>query len=392
MRVKLLLCGLLVSLLAFTGCTTNTNDNQEYPAQYAEPAPPPAAPVPPPADPPSNEVGALDGEFSFSEGLDENGFWLGINVLDHVEMFNYQALPIPAEVHYVPEHDVQEMVDDILHNHAVPEQIMDRPVQSGDTINIDFVGSIDGEEFDGGNTFGMGTYVTIGVTNFIDDFLDQLVGHLPGTVVNVEVTFPEDYFEESLAGLDALFVTPINYIAGGDVLPDLTNEFVAANFMFLDISTVDELINEIEVVLRGSAVRQYVYEYLSTQIAVTYVPEKLIRHYEQLLLNEYTNEAMQFGMDVDDLLGMIGFESREDFLEANRERVETDAKFSLVLQAVAEDAGIIATMEDVIQFFWDNFNTDDYSDAAAMYGLPWIKQFIRNQMVMDFIYEQVVLS
>lgn len=392
MRVKLLLCGLLVSLLAFTGCTNNTNDNEEYPAQYAETDPPPAPPVTPPVDPPSNEADALDGEFSFSEGLDENGFWLDVNVLDYVEMFNYRAFPIPSEIHHVSDQDVQEIVDNILHDHAVPEQIMDRPVEFGDTINIDFVGSIDGEEFDGGNTHGMGTYVTIGVTNFIDDFLDQLVGYLPGTVVNVEVTFPEDYFEESLAGLDALFITPINYIAGGDVLPDLTNEFVFANFVFLNISTVDELINEIEDVLRDNAVRQYVFEYLSTQIAVTYVPEKLIRHYEQLLLNEYVNEAMQFGMEVDDLLGMVGFESREDFFEANRERVESDAKFSLILQAVAEDAGIVVTVEDVIEFFLDNFGTDDFSDAAEMYGLPWIKQFIRNQMVMDFIHEQVVLS
>jgi len=388
MRITLLMCGLLVSLLALTGCTNDTNENVEYPVQYAE-----TYPVPEPSvDPPPSEGDAYNGEFSFSEGLDENGFWMGINVLDHVEMFNYQALAIPTEIHYVSEQDVQDIVDSILLDHAVSEQIMDRPVQFGDTINIDFVGSIDGEEFDGGNTHGMGTYVTIGVTNFIDDFLDQLIGYLPGTVVNVEVTFPDDYFEASLAGLDALFVTPINYIAGGDVLPDLTNEFVAANFVFMNLSTVDELINEIEVVLRDSAVRQYVFEYLSTQITVTSVPEKLIKHYEQLLLNEYANEAMQFGMALDDLLGMIGFESSEDFVEANRERVESDAKFSLILQAVAEDAGIVATVDDVIEFFLDNFGTADFSDAEQLYGLPWIKQFIRNQMVMDLIHQQVVLS
>jgi len=388
MKTKLLMCGLLILMLALTGCTDYTNDNGNE--QYAETVP--QLPPPPPVETTPDEADAPDGEFSFSEGLDENGFWLNINALDHVQMFNYQALSIPPEVHNVAEHEVQDIVDSILNDHAISEQIVDRPVQYGDTINIDFVGSIDGEEFDGGNTFGMGTYVTIGETEFIGDFLEQLIGYLPGTVVNVEVAFPDDYWEPSLAGMEALFITPINYIAGEEVLPELTDEFVAINFIFMNLSTVDELINEINVLLRDSAIQQYVFEYLSTQVAVTAIPEKLIRHYEQVLFQEYVSQAMQFGMEIDDLLVMFGFESREDLLEANREQIESDAKFSLILQAVAEDAGIVATMEDVIDFFIANFGSDDYSEAAEMYGMPWIKQFIRNQMVMEYIHERVVFS
>lgn len=85
-------------------------------------------------------------------------------------------------------------------------------VQDGDTVNIDYVGTVDGVEFEGGNTQGTGTDLTIGSGSYIDDFEDQLVGAHPGDTVTVEVTFPEDYGEETLNGKDAVFTVTINGI------------------------------------------------------------------------------------------------------------------------------------------------------------------------------------
>ena len=79
-------------------------------------------------------------------------------------------------------------------------------------MNIDYVGSIDGVEFDGGNTNGAGTDLTIGSGLYIDDFEEQLIGSHPGDTVNVNVTFPEDYQQEDLQGQDALFIVTINGI------------------------------------------------------------------------------------------------------------------------------------------------------------------------------------
>ena len=85
-------------------------------------------------------------------------------------------------------------------------------VESGDTVNIDYVGSVDGVEFDGGNTQGMGTDLVIGSGSYIDDFEDQLIGAHPGDQVDVYVTFPEDYGVEDLNGKEALFQVAINGI------------------------------------------------------------------------------------------------------------------------------------------------------------------------------------
>ena len=85
-------------------------------------------------------------------------------------------------------------------------------VENGDTVNIDYVGSIDGVEFSGGNTQGMGADLTIGSRTYIDDFEEQLIGAHPGDIVNVYVTFPENYGKEDLNGKEALFVVTVNGI------------------------------------------------------------------------------------------------------------------------------------------------------------------------------------
>ena len=85
-------------------------------------------------------------------------------------------------------------------------------IADGDTVNIDYVGTIDGIEFDGGSTDGQGTDLVIGSGSYIDDFEEQLIGAHPGDTVDVNVTFPEDYGVEDLNGQDALFEVTINGI------------------------------------------------------------------------------------------------------------------------------------------------------------------------------------
>ena len=85
-------------------------------------------------------------------------------------------------------------------------------VKDGDTVNIDFVGSIDGVEFEGGNTYGNGTDLVIGSNKYIDDFEEQLIGAHPGDKVDVYVTFPENYGKEDLNGKEALFKVTVNGI------------------------------------------------------------------------------------------------------------------------------------------------------------------------------------
>ncbi len=85
-------------------------------------------------------------------------------------------------------------------------------VKDGDSLNIDYTGTIDGEEFEGGSTDGSGTVLVVGSHSYIDDFEEQLIGHHPQETVEVNVTFPEDYGVEKLNGKDAVFQVTINGI------------------------------------------------------------------------------------------------------------------------------------------------------------------------------------
>jgi len=85
-------------------------------------------------------------------------------------------------------------------------------VKNGDTVNIDYVGTVDGVEFAGGNTQGNGTDLVIGSGSYIDDFEEQLIGAHPGDNVEVNVTFPEQYGNAELNGKDAVFKVVVNGI------------------------------------------------------------------------------------------------------------------------------------------------------------------------------------
>ena len=136
----------------------------------------------------------------------------GLNVADYVTLGEYKGLEVSVEAHSVSDESVQSYIDYVLQNNPSLEEVTGRPVQEGDVVNIDYVGSIDGVEFEGGNTKGNGADLVIGSHTYIDDFEEQLIGHHPGDSVDVTVTFPEDYGKDELNGKEALFKVTVNGI------------------------------------------------------------------------------------------------------------------------------------------------------------------------------------
>ena len=115
----------------------------------------------------------------------------GVTALDYVTLpEDYDHIFLPADVTTATDEDIQASIDSLLAGFASYEQLTDVEVKEGDTVNIDYVGSVDGVEFDGGSTQGNGTNVVAGSTNYIDDFLTQIIGHKPGETFDVNVTFP----------------------------------------------------------------------------------------------------------------------------------------------------------------------------------------------------------
>ena len=111
----------------------------------------------------------------YGKGLNEDGTLEGVKATDYVTVCDYAALKIPKKDVEVSDSDVQSQIDSILANY---NQVTDRKVKKGDTVNIDYKGTVDGKEFEGGTASGAS--LEIGSGTFVDGFEDQLIGKMPG--------------------------------------------------------------------------------------------------------------------------------------------------------------------------------------------------------------------
>ena len=333
-------------------------------------------------------------EMDFSLGLLDNGCYDGVRALDYVTLPALEGVALPADKQSLTEEEVQGYIDTILQEYATDGRIYDRAVVEGDQVNIDYVGSVDGVEFDGGSTNGMGTTVTAGATNYIDDFLTQIIGAKPGDTVNVEVTFPDPYdLNPDLAGKDALFVTRINYIQGEPVVPELTEELVREKigpaYGFADLADMDQTIRT--EMLREKQ-RIYVLEYLYENSSFRDVPEKLVDDRIVLLKTELNNTAAGAGVPLDILVNYYGFETMDALVEDYMPEAVQYTEQYLMCQAAAEQIGIEITDGDITEYLCGILKLD----AAKLegyyedYGKGYFAQEVIVYQVGEYLVDHAV--
>lgn len=253
----------------------------------------------------------------FSAGLTADGKIEGVNVMDSLTLVDYANIAVPADEVAATDEEVEANITSTLESHREASTDTTLAIKDGDQVNIDYVGTIDGVEFEGGNSNGAGYDLTIGSGSFIDDFEQQLIGHKPGENVTVEVTFPENYGnDDTVAGKDASFAVTVNSIT---VTPELSDEFVAKNFSDEGLSTVEEYRTSVKnryyeqhleeylanYIIENSTVRSYPSEYLKKLRAVTkYNDEYMMEYYNQMFssygMSAYDNVWDMMGGEVSD--------------------------------------------------------------------------------------------
>ena len=340
--------------------------------------------------------GSLDTEplaafvMDYSAGIDEFGYWEGVVAKDCLEPFDYVGIEIPYETHTVSATALQAEIDYMLDSFKTITQVTDRAVAGGDTVNIDYVGSVDGAAFDGGSTGGAGTEVTIGVTLYIDDFLEQLIGHMPGETFDVNVTFPEDYGVEDLNGMDAVFVTTINYISVS-VRPELTDEFAANNLSAFGWTTADEFIDTVTESLTSTAITSFLQRNIISRVTVRNIPDFVLQYQQDTLISYYTDYAAQYNMELDPFItSLLGLESVEALLEMSAPELENNATFLLAMQAIAEDLELTISETDLEEYFFELTGSSDYSTYEEQYGRPYLVQAVLSEKVGQYIRDNAV--
>lgn len=331
----------------------------------------------------------------YSAGLTPDGKIEGVNVKDYLTLADYANIAVPADEVAATDEEVEADITATLASHKEASTDPSLAVKDGDTVNIDYVGTIDGVEFEGGNSNGAGYNLTIGSGSFIDDFEQQLIGHKPGENLTVEVTFPEDYRnDDTVAGKDAVFDVTVNSIT---VTPELTDEFVAKNFSGEGMTTAEEYRASVrnryyeqhleqylaDYIMENSAAQSYPADYLKQVRAVTKHSDEYMMEYYNQMFSSYNMSAYENVWDV------IGGEVTDEMsYEKNlRERAKESAKTAMVYQAIFEDAALTIDM-DAAYAEMASENGDEYvADMKENYGEGYMAQIEIQEAVMDYLVE-----
>ena len=265
-----------------------------------------------------------------------------------VKLGAYKDLEVSVEVSKeVTDAEVDERIERERNNLA--ELVLkDGAAAEGDTVVIDFVGSVDGVEFDGGkgDNFSLG----LGSGQFIPGFEDQLVGHSAGETVDVVVTFPEDYQAADLAGKEAKFVTTIHEVKEKEV-PALDDEL--AKDIDEEVETLAELkekyrkeLAEAKEAAYNDAVEAAAIDLAVENAEIVDLPEEMIHEEVHRAVNEFLGNMQRQGISPDMYFQITGT-TQEDLHKQYEADAAARTKTNLVVEAVAKAEGFEASAEEV---------------------------------------------
>ena len=303
--------------------------------------------------------------FTYSDGLDENGYWTGVKALDVVTLpEDYAAIPLKKADIEPTEDEVQSQIDSLLDQHSTTAEVTGRAAANGDTVTIDYSGTVDGVAFTGGTYSGYS--LKLGSGTFIDGFEDQIVGHNVGDTFDVKVTFPEGYSDSTdaegntlvLSGKEAVFSVTLNGISE-EVQPELTDAWVDETLgTSNDLHSVEALRAFYQQQLYQTNLQTAVMDYLLQNSTFGDIPKSVLDYQVTQCLNYYYTMGGYYGYELDAFVQMMGYDNADAMLAALADSIESYAKEALVYQAVAETMELAPTQEQI----------DAYSAYTDTYG------------------------
>ncbi|MBR3538036.1 MAG: trigger factor [Eubacterium sp.] len=269
--------------------------------------------------------------------------------------------------------------------------------ESGDTVGIDYVGRVDGVEFEGGSTKGAGTEITLGSSGYVAGFDDQIVGHKPGETFEVKVTFPENYGKEELNGKPAVFETTLNYISKMEY-PELTDELVAEKTEYKTIDEYRKHLREDMEKTQAEEDKEKDIETMMTQItdtsAVKSYPEKEMKDQIAKLTSQIESTATSYGVELNQLLMMYGY-TADSFQEEIRDGVESYIKRKMIVGAIAQKEDITVSKQEAEEKTRELLKASGLNDVETLnsrYGYSNDDYYyvVLEDKVLNFIYDNAV--
>ena len=296
-------------------------------------------------------------KFDVKEDLAEATFT--IPVLPEIKLGEYKGVKVERETVNVTEEKVNEELESLRKRAGkLKETEAGTKAELNDTANIDFEGFIDGEAFDGGKAEGFD--LTLGSGSFIDNFEDQIVGHVAGDEFDVNVSFPENYGAANLAGKPALFKVKLNTVKRTEEAKlddELAKELGHETLEELTVKTKENLEKREETRIANELRNKVVEAVLET--TKFEVPAALTDREVQNQINRFAQQMQMQGISLAQYFEMTG-QTIEAMKEQMREGAEKAVKTDLILSEIAKAEKIEATEEEV---------NNEIEMMAAMYGM-----------------------
>ncbi|KKB35118.1 trigger factor [Bacillus thermotolerans] len=317
-------------------------------------------------------------------------FTAKVTVKPEVKLGEYKGLEVEKMDTEVTDEDVQEELTSLQKGHAELVVKEDGKVEDGDTVVLDFEGSVNGEVFEGGTAENYS--LVVGSNTFIPGFEEQLIGMETGEEKDVEVTFPEEYHAEELAGKPAVFKVKINEIKYQE-LPELNDEF--AKETDEEAETLDELKEKIRTRLeerRQSEAEQTLRDSLvekAAENAEIDIPEVMVENEIDRMLQEFTQNLAAQGMNLD-LYYQFSGQSEADLRSQMKENAETRVRTSLTLEAIADTENLEATDEDLeeeLSKMSEQFNLPVEDIKKALGNLDGMKSDLKIRKAVEFLVD-----
>lgn len=308
-----------------------------------------------------------------------------VTLKPEVKLGDYKGLTVEKQDRTVTDEAVEAKIE-AKRQELAELVVKEAAAAKGDTVVIDFEGFKDGQAFDGGK--GENHSLELGSNSFIPGFEDQLIGAEPGQSLDVNVTFPENYQAEELAGQDATFKVTVHEVKAKE-LPELDDEF--AKDADDEVESLEEYKNKVRVQLEENmeaaakeAVEDLALRQAVENAEVVELPQAMVDDEVQRQMDHFLNNMKRQGIN-EDLYYQLSGTSREDLHKQFAEESELRTKTNLVLEAIVKEEGIEVS-EDEIQA--------EVEALAGQYGMDakQVRQYVTEDMLVSDIKLKKAMS
>ncbi len=332
-----------------------------------------------------NSVTRTAASSDYSAMLNEDGTIRDINPLDYIEAPDYKNITVAqADVTYT-DAKMDSDIASLLSQNKTLETDSALTAKDGDTLNLDYVGTVDGVAFEGGDTQGKGTDLTLGSGVYVDNFEEQLIGSHPGDKVSVNVTFPEDYQQnKDLQGKAAVFDVTVNGIY---VIPEFTDEFVAEKFSEY-ASTVEEYKAYLKETKERENLKTAVETKLRESAAATSYNDKHIKYLKGISRYEQESYYESYNQMYYAFTGSYPYSSFQQYTGMSAKEFETKltqdaqarAALDLTYQYIFTDAGLSISDADYEAKIAELGQT-----RTDGYGKAYVMQLLIHDKVIEYL-------